>query len=90
VKEVDRLKEEGNKAFKLGKLEEALNLYTNALEVRSRCTTLAFPDESHSFPFSGLARTRTKEREASCAHCCCPTVPLPLSKYVTASLLSAG
>ncbi|KAI0290620.1 hypothetical protein BC826DRAFT_1026366 [Russula brevipes] len=32
VKEVDRLKEEGNKAFKLGKLEEALNLYTDALE----------------------------------------------------------
>ena len=34
VKEVERLKEEGNQAFKLGKLEEALKLYTDALEVR--------------------------------------------------------
>jgi tetratricopeptide (TPR) repeat protein len=34
VKEVERLKEEGNQAFKLGKLQEALTLYTDALEVR--------------------------------------------------------
>jgi DnaJ homolog subfamily C member 7 len=33
VKEVERLKEEGNQAFKLGKLQEALSLYANALEV---------------------------------------------------------
>lgn len=32
VKEVERLKEEGNQAFKLGKLHEALRLYTEALE----------------------------------------------------------
>jgi DnaJ family protein C protein 7 len=30
-----RLKEEGNQAFKLGKLHEALSRYTDALEVRS-------------------------------------------------------
>jgi DnaJ homolog subfamily C member 7 len=33
VKDVERLKEEGNQAFKLGKLHEALRLYTEALEV---------------------------------------------------------
>ncbi|KAH9991103.1 hypothetical protein BJV77DRAFT_553430 [Russula vinacea] len=32
VKDVERLKEEGNQAFKLGKLHEALRLYTEALE----------------------------------------------------------
>ncbi|KAH9973386.1 hypothetical protein BJV74DRAFT_968159 [Russula compacta] len=32
VKEVERLKEEGNQAFKLGKLHEALSRYTDALE----------------------------------------------------------
>jgi tetratricopeptide (TPR) repeat protein len=34
VKEVERLKEDGNQAFKVGKLQEALTLYTDALEVR--------------------------------------------------------
>jgi DnaJ family protein C protein 7 len=34
IKEVERLKEEGNQAFKLGKLHDALRLYTEALEVR--------------------------------------------------------
>ena len=40
VKEVERLKEEGNQAFKLGKLEDALKLYTDALEVRFILETL--------------------------------------------------
>jgi DnaJ family protein C protein 7 len=34
VKDVERLKEEGNAAFKIGKLEEALEKYTECLEVR--------------------------------------------------------
>jgi DnaJ family protein C protein 7 len=43
VKEVERLKEEGKQAFKLGKLQEALTLYTDALEVRlARRTVLSF------------------------------------------------
>jgi hypothetical protein len=33
VKEIEQLKEEGNQAFKLVKLEEVLKLYTDALEV---------------------------------------------------------
>ena len=33
IKEVERVKEEGNQAFKLGKLHDALRLYTEALEV---------------------------------------------------------
>jgi DnaJ family protein C protein 7 len=40
VKEVEQLKEEGNQAFKLVKLEEALKLYTDALEV---CLVLNSP-----------------------------------------------
>jgi DnaJ homolog subfamily C member 7 len=36
AKEVERLKEEGNVAFKSGKLEEAVDLYGEALEVRHR------------------------------------------------------
>jgi DnaJ family protein C protein 7 len=35
VKDVERLKEEGNRAFKLGTLHDALSRYTDALEVRS-------------------------------------------------------
>jgi DnaJ family protein C protein 7 len=34
VREVERLKEEGNSAFKLGKLQEAVEKYTEALDVR--------------------------------------------------------
>lgn len=33
VKDVDRLKDEGNTAFKLGNLEEAISKYNEALEV---------------------------------------------------------
>ena len=34
IKDVDRLKEEGNVAFKGGRLEEATEKYTEALDVR--------------------------------------------------------
>lgn len=34
VKDVDRLKDEGNSAFKAGRLEEATAKYSEALEVR--------------------------------------------------------
>lgn len=34
VKDVDRLKDEGNAAFKLGQLQSANEKYTEALEVR--------------------------------------------------------
>ena len=34
VKDVERLKEEGNVAFKVGKLQEALDKYSECLEVR--------------------------------------------------------
>jgi DnaJ homolog subfamily C member 7 len=37
VKDVERLKEEGNVAFKSGRLEEAVALYGEALEVRRHC-----------------------------------------------------
>ena len=36
VKDVERLKEEGNRAFKLGMLHDALSRYTDAIEVCSR------------------------------------------------------
>ena len=42
VKEVERLKEGGNQAFKLGKLHDALRLYTEALEVRVCCVSCRF------------------------------------------------
>jgi DnaJ family protein C protein 7 len=42
VKEVERSKEEGNQAFKLGKLHEALRLYTEALEVRVCALSLIY------------------------------------------------
>ena len=35
VRKVERLTKDGNQAFKVGKLQEALTLYTDALEVRS-------------------------------------------------------
>jgi hypothetical protein len=81
VKDVERLKEEGNQAFKLGKLHEALRLYTEALEV---CVSLFFAllNLIPVVSYSGSAKTRTKERAVSCARCYCLIVPLPSSKYV--------
>lgn len=35
IKDVERIKEEGNTAFKSGKLREAVALYTECLDVRS-------------------------------------------------------
>ena len=35
VKDVEKLKEDGNVAFKAGKLQEAYDLYSECLEVRS-------------------------------------------------------
>ena len=37
VKEVERLKEEGNTFFKTGKFEEAIDKYTEALDVGCKC-----------------------------------------------------
>jgi len=36
VKDVERIKEEGNVAFKMGKLDEAIEKYTECLEVCDR------------------------------------------------------
>lgn len=38
VKDVDRLKEEGNALFKTGKYEEAIEKYSEALDVSARCS----------------------------------------------------
>ena len=38
IKDVERIKEEGNMAFKGGKLDEAVTLYTGCLEVRNTHT----------------------------------------------------
>ena len=57
VKEVERLKEEGNQAFKLGKLEEALKLYTDALDVRLVLPCLRLTPLS-LFGFSARRRKR--------------------------------
>lgn len=40
IKDVERVKEEGNTAFKGGKLHEAIALYTECLEVCNTSTTL--------------------------------------------------
>lgn len=42
VKDVERLKEEGNTAFKGGRLQDAINRYTDALDVRF---LISFPAE---------------------------------------------
>jgi DnaJ homolog subfamily C member 7 len=86
VKEVERLKEEGNQAFKLGKLQEALSLYTNALEVRSRP-----PSRSSSLTklvLSWLENARMKGRAVICVHCYCPTAPPPSSRYYLSLLIT--
>lgn|SRR6266850_613016 len=85
VKEVERLKEEGNQAFKLGKLQGALTLYTDALEVRfllPPATSFFISTESVLGSASGSAKMRTKERADNCARCYSQTVPRPSSKYV--------
>ena len=59
MKEVERLKEEGNQAFKLGKLDEALKLYTDALEVHFALPYLRLTPLSL---FGFLARWRKRRR----------------------------
>lgn len=90
VKDVERLKEEGNQAFKLGKLHEALRLYTEALEAcRLVCFFVCmYADAPFSlFLSSGSAKTRTKERVVSCARCYCRIGRLLSSKYVVTTYL---
>jgi len=47
VKDVERLKEEGNSAFKIGKLQDALARYTECLDVR--CFFISSPWHFFSF-----------------------------------------
>ena len=63
VKDVERLKEEGNRAFKLGQLHEALSRYTDALEVRSRPLHPYF-QTSRLSPASRRERRRGQRRPA--------------------------
>ena len=90
VKEVERLKEEGNQAFKLGKLDEALKLYTDAIEVHFALPYLRLtPLNLFCFP-SASAKMKAKERAASCARRCCLTVLPPWSKYVATPSYSSS
>ena len=86
VKEVERLKEEGNQAFKLGKLHEALRLYTEALEVCMYALSFTVCI-LNLVRFSGSAKTRTKERAGSCVLCYYLIAPLLSSKYVVLAIL---
>ena len=66
VKEVERLKEEGNQAFKLGNLHEALRLYTEALEVCACALSFIFVYQT-SFVLAGRRkRGRRKGRAVAC------------------------
>lgn len=73
VKDVDRLKDEGNTAFREGRLEDATARYNEALEVRAlsrvlRCITLIF-----CWRHSGLERVMTRAKVVIYGRCCCPT-----------------
>ena len=65
VKEAKQLKEEANQAFKLGELEEALKLYTDALEVCLGLPSLRLTSAKLIRFLSTSAKTRTKEKAAS-------------------------
>lgn len=71
IKDVDRLKEEGNAAFKAGQLEAANEKYSEALEVRARRSVVSGVDWfTNSTPCSGLAQRRLKEKVAIFVPCC--------------------
>lgn len=71
VRDVDRLKDEGNTAFKAGQLEEANLKYTEALDVGPlRAYTVSPVLTSHS----ALEQTRRRPRVVTYALCCFPTV----------------
>lgn len=42
IRDVDRLKDEGNTAFRQGRLDEATSKYSEALEVRIRISSLLY------------------------------------------------
>jgi tetratricopeptide (TPR) repeat protein len=71
VKDVERLKEEGNVAFKLGKLQEAYDLYSETLDVGDFCV---FRLLKLTPPSSASAHWRRKAKVARFALRCCQTV----------------
>ena len=68
VKDVERLKEEGNVAFKQGKLQEAYDLYSETLDVGGLCV---FRLRKLSSLYSASAHWRRKAKVARSALRCC-------------------
>ena len=68
VKDVERLKEEGNVAFKQGKLQEAYDLYSETLDVGDFCV---FRLRKLSSLYSASAHRRRKAKVARSALRCC-------------------
>ena len=74
VRDVDRLKDEGNAAFKAGRLEEATEKYGEALEVCQAQATISL-QITHLISRE-LARKRAKPRVVISVQCYCRTVLL--------------
>lgn len=67
VKDVDRLKDEGNAAFKSGQLQTANEKYTEALEVRVSRKALTSTTVTHSNMCSESAMRNLRVRAVICA-----------------------
>ncbi len=74
VKDVDRLKDEGNAAFKAGKLDEAIAKYSESLEV-CMVNMLVLQSATDEAISSALERARTRARADTFARCCYRTGP---------------
>ena len=80
VKDVDRLKDEGNVAFKAGQLQTANEKYTEALDVRGH-QLLEIELRAYRAFCSESAVKRAKARVATYVLCYSPTEPQRFSRY---------
>ena len=69
VKDVDRLKEEGNASFKIGNLPEAVDSYTQALDVRAP-TVFFYPCLRVQSFRSSESQTKKERVAKSAPHSC--------------------
>lgn len=79
VKDVERLKEEGNVAFKAGKLQHAVNSYTEALDV---CSSLfVLPRHELTLKYSVLGNRRRKVKAVKSVQPSYPIALPPSSRF---------
>jgi len=76
IKDIEKLKEEGNTAFKSGQLQEAVDKYGECLEVRPVSLKL---ERLSNHPYSESARQKRNVKVVKFVQLFFPIEPLPFS-----------